>query len=298
MQAKNTEQVHQEPDATAVLSTIGQARIAPYRTYFNCKNDIEALGVYLWGQALAGAFQPPLGMYEVVLRNAVHRAASRFTSKGVSESFAWYDYTENWALPIRGKTRDKVTEVLYNTFSAPPMRLAPQPTPDAVVASLSFGFWPGFLEGLSMRERPRILTDTFAYHPKSKLKHWSDAQNVVELISILKKLQSMRNAVAHLEPIWKPHRLKGTEKHWSHSVVSLRESLDQMIEVMAWCCPASAAAVHHSYARRIFRNICSTDAVKAFMDDPFQAGRMQPFVENVQAQQLAKTAVPVVAPTI
>jgi len=277
MQAKPAEKIYPLPAPEAVLLTLSHARLAPYQQYFGCKNDTELLGVYLWGQALAGAMQPCLGMYEVALRNAVHRAASRFASKGVSESFSWYDYTENWALPTKGKTREKITEVLYSTSGNTPLRRSPQPNPDAVVASLSFGFWPGFLEGLTMRERPKIFTDTFSGHPNSKLKYWADARHVVDLVKTLKKVQDTRNAVAHLEPIWKPHRLNGHEKHWSQSIVSLREVLETMICVTAWCCPAAAATLHHSFARRHFRSVCSTDAVKAFMADPLKAGAMQLF---------------------
>lgn len=266
-----------------MLLTLSQARLAPYRHFFACRDDTELLGAYLWGQALAGAMQPCLGMYEVALRNSIHRAASKFASKGESESFPWYDQSEKWALPIKGKTRDKVTEALYNTTVTPPLRRVTQPSPDAVIASLSFGFWPGFLEGLSMRERPRILTEAFIAHPNSKPKHWSDSRNVVELVQTLKRIQDMRNAVAHLEPIWKPHRLTGDERHWSHTVVSLRAFLEEMIKVTAWCCPAAAATLHHGFARRVFRSICSTDAVRAFMASPLDAGAMRLFAPEAQA---------------
>lgn len=278
-----TDESYPKPDPTLLIPTLSNARLTPYRNYFGCKNDTELLGVYLWGQVLAGAMQPCLGMYEVTLRNAVHRAASQFASRGQSDSFPWYDFTQTWALPTKGKTRDKVAQVLYNTSSSPPLRLSTQPSPDAVVAALSFGFWPGFLEGLTMRERPKILTETFVGHPNSKPKHWSDSRNVVELIQTLKKIQDTRNAVAHLEPIWKSHRLKGSEKNWSHSIVSLREVLEEMIRVMAWCCPAAAAALHHSFARRLYRSICSTDAVRAFMSSPLEAGSMQLFASSSPA---------------
>jgi hypothetical protein len=268
---------NQLPSFARILATIGRARITPYRIYFGCKNDDETLGAYFWGQAVASALQPCLGMYEVVLRNAVHRAASLFASRSQSESFAWYDRSEKWALPMRGRTLEKVEELLYKNARKPSLRYAPQPSPDAVVAALSFGFWPGFLEGLSQRERPRIFTDAFIFHPKSKPKHWADTTHVTDLVAQLKTFQSMRNAIAHLEPIWKPHRLNGTEKHWSQSVASLRRSMDTMTSIMAWCCPASAEATKQSYAGRIFRSICSTNAIQAFMDDPFNAGKMELF---------------------
>ena len=267
--------VYQAPDVTAVLATIGQPRLTPYRTFFKCTSDEEALGAYFWGQAVAGAFQPCLGMYEVTLRNAIHQAASRHSSKQTNDSYPWYDYTRHDCLTIRGKTRAKVEEILYG--GNPPLRLLLQPTPDAVVAALSFGFWPSFLAGLNKPETSRIFTDTFHFHPNSKPTHWSNSDNVASLVGTLKDIQGLRNAVAHLEPIWKPHRLNNDENHWSKSVASLREKHASMIKVMAWCSPASAAAVEHSYGNRLFKKVCSTDAVQAFMRNPFSAGDMTLF---------------------
>jgi hypothetical protein len=258
------------PNAKDVIKTIGASRIAPYRSHFQCKTDEETLGAYFWGQAVSSAFQACLGMYEVTLRNAIDAAASKF-----AKNVTWYDYAQTWALPLHGTTKDRITDELYS--GKPPLRRAPQPTPDAVVSSLSFGFWNGFLNGLTFREQPRILTDTFAFHPHSTPKHWTITSNVVDLMVKLQKIQRLRNAVAHLEPIWKKHRLKGTETHWSHCVVSLRELHEDMMEIISWCCPDAASAVKHSYARRLFLSICSTDAVKAFKADPFAAGRMTPF---------------------
>ncbi|MFC5477308.1 hypothetical protein [Massilia suwonensis] len=263
------------PTARDVLSTLGQPRIAPYVDFFKCATDEAALGAYFWGQAIASAFQPCLGMYEVALRNAIHVAASRFSSKQSSHSHPWYDYTRQDSLPLRGKTREKVTALLFS--GSPPVRLASQPSPDSVVAALSFGFWPSFLAGLTRPQQSRIFTDTFHGNPNSKPAHWSNTDNVASLLSTLKEIQDLRNAVAHLEPIWKPHRLKIKATHWSHSVASLRQKHAAMIQVMAWCCPASAAAVEHSYANRIFKSICSTDAVQAFMHNPFDAGEMSLF---------------------
>ncbi|MES2264298.1 MAG: hypothetical protein V4724_37800 [Pseudomonadota bacterium] len=284
MQATHTEQHDGNPDVKTVIWTLGPARIAPYRSYFGCHDDKETLGAYFWGQAIAAALLPCLGMYEVLLRNAVHRSASNFASRKTSDSFPWYDITETTALTLRGRTKDKVIEVLYNTNRASPLRHSPQPSPDSVVAALSFGFWPAFLEGLTKREQPRILTDTFAFHPHSKPGYWSVTEVVTNLIGTLKKIQSLRNAVAHLEPIWKPHRLKGTETHWSHSVVSLREIHDEMLRIMTWCCPAAATAFEHSFGKRMFRSICSTTAVQAFMADPLASGEMKLFGATQSAE--------------
>jgi len=276
-----------EPDYQKLLLSISLARSAPYRSFFRCTSDKETVGAYFWGQAIAAAFQPTLGMYEVALRNAIHREASRMSSKGTSDSYPWYDNHLKEALPTRGKTRDKVEDVLCDKFN---VRLAIQPSPDQVVASLSFGFWTSFLTGLTQRQQPVLLTRVFAAHPHSKPAHWSYSANVEQLMTKLKGIQDLRNAVAHYEPIWKPHRLTGTEPNWTHCISSLRDKHSDMLTVMTWCCPDSAHAVANSYATRVLRSICSTNAVRAFLADPFGAGSMALFEPPPQVMGLAPAA--------
>lgn len=276
-----------EPDYQKLLLSISPARSAPYRGFFRCSSDKETVGAYFWGQAIAAAFQPTLGMYEVVLRNAIHREASRMSSRGANDSYPWYDNMLREALPIRGKTLAKVENVLCDTAGT---RLAVQPPPDQVVASLSFGFWPSFLAGLTRREQPVLLTRVFAAHPHSKPVHWSHSTNVEQLIAKLKGIQELRNAVAHYEPIWKTHRLKGTESNWTHCVSSLRDKHSDILNVMTWCCPDSANAVANSYVTRVFKSICSTNAVRAFLVDPYGAGSMTLFEPPTQEIGLAAAA--------
>jgi len=269
------QQATPQPHTGRILSTLGQSRLAPYREFFQCTTDEQLLGAYFWGQAVSSAFQPTLGMYEVVLRNAVHKAASSRSSRNTSTSHPWYDKSRKDALVRSGKTWTKIEEIL--TYGADRLRHDPQPSPDKVVASLSFGFWPVFLDGLAKPDQARILTDAFPKHPHSTPRHWGVQNNVTGLINTLKGIQALRNAVSHYEPVWKRHRLKNTEKNWSHSIVSLREKHEQILDVMAWCCPDAADAVRYSFASRTFKSICSTDAVKAFMEDPFMAGSMTRF---------------------
>jgi hypothetical protein len=252
------------------LTTIGKPRLDSYRSFFRCESEKEVLGAYFWGQAIAVAFTPLVSSYEIVLRNAIHREASLFASKKTSESHPWYDFTRDDALPTQGKSRNKVTALLYDyPREGPPIRKADQPAPDQVVASLSFGFWPNFLEGLNMRQQPRLLTDIFRHHEHSNPKHWGKSSNVVQLVSALKKIQDLRNHISHYEPIWKPHRLYGTEGHWSHSVRSLKQTHEAILQVMGWCCPATPLIYKASYGWRYFSRLCSTTAVKVFMNDPF-----------------------------
>lgn len=256
----------QQTDVATILSTIGNPRISPYRSFFNCASDEQVLGAYLWGQAVSNALWPCLSMYEVVIRNSIHMAASRHSSRGTSVSHSWYDQQKAGCLKITLKGAKQIDEILEKSQNL---------SPDGVVASLSFGFWPSFLRGLAKKDRAHILTATFAYHPYSKVAHWGYQDNVTKLIDTLVMIQNLRNAVAHLEPIWKPHRLKLKTTANLHEVVqSLQSRHEQIIETMRWCCPASAVAAQHGYANRAFKHLCSERAVEAFMQSPFHAGEL------------------------
>jgi hypothetical protein len=259
---KNTNQA----DVTTVLATIGSSRSAPYRSFFNCVSDEQVLGAYLWGQAVSNALWPCLSMYEVVLRNSIHMAASRYSSHGKSVSTAWYDQRGDGCLKTTSKGAKQIDEILDKS---------PGLSPDGVIASLSFGFWPSFLRGLAKKDRAHILVATFAYHPHSKVAHWSYQDNVTKLVDTLVMIQNLRNAVAHLEPIWKPHRLKlKSTASLGEVVQTLQNRHEHIIETMNWCCPASAVAAQHGYANRVFKHLCSERAAEEFMKSPFHAGEL------------------------
>ncbi len=149
------------------------------------------------------------------------------------------------------------------------MRRAVQPSPDQVVASLSFGFWPNFLQGLTKFQRQKILHEIFPYYPNGSPKHWSFDANVNSLIDTLKKIQDLRNRIAHYEPVWKPHRLTGSERHWSQAVLGLRNEHARILDVLQWCCPATPVLYKVSFGWRAFNIICTTAAVQAYMATPF-----------------------------
>lgn len=54
MQASSSDGIYPVPEPADMLLTLSQARLAPYRHFFACRDDMQLLGAYLWGQALAG----------------------------------------------------------------------------------------------------------------------------------------------------------------------------------------------------------------------------------------------------
>lgn len=271
------------PDINDLLRVLGTPRLDPYRRFFGCTTDREVLGAYLWGQALTSALQPLLGLYEVVLRNAIHREASLLSSRGASESHPWYDYHRGDALPTKGKSREKIDELLFEGPDNGRIYRSPQLPPDQIIASLSFGFWPNFLEGLNLRYRPRIYTNVFPHHPHGNPRHWGFDANAAALILELKKIQELRNRVSHYEPVWKPHRLTGNVTNWSQSVASLRQLHTAILAVLNYCSPHAVLLHQNSYGWRVFNRLCTTHAVQKFMSDPFGAGELVSFQPQPQA---------------
>lgn len=222
----------------------------------------------MWAQAVSASFHPFIGIAEVVIRNAIHETLSQQCSGGQSSSYAWYDRAEQGALPLKGKSSEKIEKLLF--VGDPPIRKPVQLAPDAVVAELTFGFWPNIMEGLSQRYAPKTFTCVFSHHPYSRPQHWSREQNKEAVVLRLKRLQDLRNRVCHFEPVWKPHWLGLTEtpqKNWSHAVKALRELQDNMVELLGWCSPQAVAAYKASFGWNWFNRLCTTSAVQAFMRD-------------------------------
>lgn len=66
--------------------------------------------------------------------------------------------------------------------------------------------------------------------------------------------------------------------------------LNTMATVMMWCCPDSAPTFTNSYATRVFKGICSTNAVRAFLADPCGVGSIVLFDPRAQVMGLASAA--------
>lgn len=278
------------PSATAVLKLLSPPRAAPYRELFKPEGNEELLGVYMWAQAVSASLHPFLGLAEVVLRNAIHQSLSAQCSKGQSESFPWYDRAETGSLPLHGKSKEKVEEILSEGI--PPIRKAVQPAPDAVIASLSFGFWPNVMEGLSGVYAPRAFTNVFPAHPNSKPQHWSRLSNRETVVLRLKRLQALRNRISHFEPVWKPHWLGVPSTNWSHSVKGLRDFHSDMVELLSWCSSDAVSAYKASFAWNWFNMLCTTDAVKAFMGgEGLDSALLRPFSSPI------KTPIAIEAPS-
>lgn len=270
-------QINENIDLQGFFDTLSEPRLRTYRTTFKPATDRELLGAYLWGQAVGAAFQPFISLAEVALRNAIHTSLSLRITNNAQVSYPWYDRNAVNSLQLTGKTSDAVEDILCDKNG---VRLATQPTPDAVVSDLSFGIWPDILASqLPVLRQAQTFLDTFPTHPHSKLSHWSRPERRAEVVAVVKKLQRLRNRVSHFEPVWSPTMLLTAHgRHWSHAVQALALCHREFVELLGWISEPSMQVYSGSFAGQWLRRLVSTNAVKAYMHDPFSNGHLAELV--------------------
>lgn len=262
--------------AALFLDALSAPRVGVYRNLFRTQTDDETVGAVLWGQTMAAALQPLICTSEVALRNRIHASLSRQASvhagHPATKSYPWYDHRLGWK-KLEGETFAKIEDLLLKNG----MPLAPQPSPDRVVAELSLGVWPNILESqLTNREQQETFNDVFPDHPNRQRKHWKYPNAREDAIARCKDLQCLRNRIAHRGPIW-PENWSQGRPHWTDVVGRLKARRADLLELLSWICSASAEIHRLSLMGRMFDELCTNDAVMAFMLDPCHAGGLQAF---------------------
>jgi Abi-like protein len=159
---------------------LGTDRFAPYLTAAGNRRD--ALLLYSWNAAIAGAFLGPISVVEVSLRNAI--------SQQLRAAFGptWYDDPAFLALDPTPRTRDNVAVAKNRIARAVPTRPI---TEGRVVAEMYLSFWVYLLRPALNRTLWPALRSGFTRYTHRK-----------SLVRYLEPLIPFRNRVAHHEPIF------------------------------------------------------------------------------------------------
>lgn len=164
-----------EDEVARIETALSPERFARYLAIASSKSD--ALQYYAWNTALSSAFAGPLQCLEVGLRNAVDgrlastRGASWFHNPSVLRSRD---------LVLAQEARDRV------------LQTGKALSPGRVVAELSFGFWVGmFANAYDATIWRTDLYRIFSPRPQRR-----------DLHDDLDRLRTLRNRIAHHEPIF------------------------------------------------------------------------------------------------
>ncbi|MGR5096082.1 Abi family protein [Vibrio maritimus] len=225
---------------TETINTISTDRLNSYRSYFQLTTDHECLGLYLWNDALSSSFFKLISIFEVALRNTIHRELSHQFNmyKGQGNVFDndWYEH-----LIAQSHVRPHTVKLIQNVTHMPSrgrrnqyrlVRKTPVPTPGKVIAAQSFGFWGALIKHTS--DNRSIDWQVALYHGlkghfAQHASYWSRA-SFDDFLLRLSQVNELRNRIAHHEPIWKFTEIK---HRTTHQVIypaasSPAESLERM----------------------------------------------------------------------
>lgn len=204
----------------ALATSLSPERMATYVAAAGGDQE-KALRLYTWNTAASAAFYGPLQGLEVALRNAMHRELA--ATYGVD----WYDDPrcglDAGTLSRIAGAKDELRREGYVV------------DPPHVVAALSFGFWVALLgrgghpPGGAGPKRNYEMTlwrpSLFRAFPNAKLGR-------SQVHSPLNYLRTLRNRIAHHEPIFSRH---------------LEADYQSILSVTSWICPSTRDWIaHHS----------------------------------------------------
>lgn len=201
------------------LDAISAARLSSYRRFFRPSSDAELYGLYCWNEILSANFMRLSGILEVSLRNRFHLALSRYAMAhhgpkiiGSADANNWYE-----VLSLGGKSAEKVKAVTHEKSwskaqNRPVYTTKRQPvSPNQVIANMTFGFWAPLLE--LRLPWDSIIPTIFPHHRyATNAAHWNNQKNIGTVRARLETVRSLRNRVAHFEPLWKLPDIKEEKK--------------------------------------------------------------------------------------
>lgn len=250
------------PPTNAVLAdTLSSSRFEVYVSTVGGLDVQGALDLYIWNLRLGSAFYGALAIFEVALRNALHRELTKLY--GVS----WFNDPAFVAMarqvidpapsPVRSppvtsrpgptdllqdieKVESRLIRDLTNRAGSIPAPDAKRtPTADDIVAALDFGYWTNLLN----RDLDTVLYSRglFKAFPCFRDRHGT-AKNPArsEVAGPLNQIRKFRNRVMHLEPLFKSN------------VVA---EFERLLDVTSWIEGDAARWInYHSSLGELFRD--------------------------------------------
>ncbi|UEM02723.1 hypothetical protein JL101_022500 [Skermanella rosea] len=230
-----TGQMHSDLDAA-----ISPSRLAPYLVAVGGSDRDMAMKLYLWNARIAKSFLYPLHVAEVITRNAMHEAfSSNFGGPG-------------WMDPASGRLYKRLNIQPQAAIQKAISRLAANgnihPSPDDIVAALTFDFWSNlfrrdysWLWPLPDRVSGKSILETvFPNLPAGKGRGY-----VKDRVAAI---NDFRNRVAHHEPV-----------HYRH--INHKQVHDRILEFIGFRCTSTRAWVsRHSTVPAVIRTAPTPEA--------------------------------------
>jgi hypothetical protein len=172
----------------------------------------RAAQLYLWNARISGALHETLGMFEVVLRNALDRQLTAYHQIALAGNGHWYaDSGMPWTSKKLVDQIDRARAQATANGKSPEIH-------GKIIAELTFGFWRYILAA-------HYQTTLWAPALRRAFPHLGSQQRAA-VYPLIDRLHSLRNRVAHHEPV---HALNIAARH------------KELLYVSGWIDPAAAA---------------------------------------------------------
>lgn len=194
----------QEKHYKALERSLSAARLARYRSGEADERIVYAK--YFWNMDLSAAIYVAVNMLEVALRNELNERISLFYNTDRSFSRRGGAWFEDEQL-VHHAELVKVNEAKESLA----LSGHDYPSPDQVIASMSFGFWLGLFAKRYECNSPNYkgLWPHIWRNGRFLLNCRSQDRSRERLCTLLTPLRELRNRVAHHEPIYnRPNLLK------------------------------------------------------------------------------------------
>ncbi|TMO54442.1 Abi family protein [Pseudoalteromonas phenolica] len=195
----------------SIIQSISDKRISTYKKSHFKEDDIQSVGGYLWNKLLCANLLPPLQLIEVSLRNAlyygyINNQIQQLMSEGKTEDEAKQEVDLFWfkteALKVTSRPESKRhIDMAEHQLNKDNKAI----TPDNLISKLPLGFWVSFCrpaysvnQEVNIKLWPTIRNNVF---PNAK-KENGNALSISEIGNKLTYINSIRNRLAHHEPIW------------------------------------------------------------------------------------------------
>jgi hypothetical protein len=213
-------------------------RLGPYRVA--CNDDLTAaVALYRWNAEVSAALGTTLGHLEVLLRNAMHRELTEWSTRQNSEARWYLDPGQVFTPEARrdiAKARERVT------------RNGREETPGRVVAELPFGFWRFLLA----TRYDGTLWRWCLHRPFGR-------RSRREIYGAVQELHGARNRMAHHEPMFNRR---------------LEELRATVVQVAEWICPVTATWIAEGC--RVQQVLADRPTTPSCVSIPSPVGRRPP----------------------
>lgn len=261
--------IMQAQDYQYLKQDLSLPRLSSYQHFFKPESPAELYGHYCWNEAISAAFFRLIGIVEITLRNKLHSALSHHyynsNSIGSKASNDWYK-----ALDLNLRSEENILKITHKRKKGGWQPKHPPVSHDDVISRLTYGFWPKVLDiQKDKTNKPvpwgQIIPAVLPYHRHKSDSYWKKVKHQDTLYARLEMVGSMRNRIAHFEPIWKQgdlfeetrERQNKIPKKLGNAPATDKEALDRLIliheriqELLGWLSASRLKNYQSSYTFR------------------------------------------------